>query len=188
MGAKTLFLSALLAGAIGAGCTSVGGSAVRTDGGWAQKNMGAVRIYAVIPPNAVRVIGFVEVHAVNEEANFETLMPAFTRRVAEIGGSGGIVDHVQTGYEMRTEYRTESYQVPCGYKSTCWTTRVVPYTYQVRILSIQGRALLPIDSAGPPAIDESGPRPAIPAEKVLPPPLATPPSTAAPPIQGGQPL
>jgi hypothetical protein len=186
MGAKAIFLSLLLAAftGAGAGCTSVGGSAVRTDGGWAQKNMGAVRIYAVVPPNGVRVIGFVEVHAVNEEANFEVLMPAFVKRVAEIGGSGGIVDHVQTGYEMRTEYRTESYSVPCGYKQTCWTTRVVPYTYQVRILSIQGRALLPLDAAGPPAIPETAPRPAIPAEKTLPP--AQPPS--APPASEGTPL
>jgi hypothetical protein len=105
-------------------------------------------------------------------------MPAFIKRVAEIGGTGGIVDHVQTGYELRTEYRTESYAVPCGYRSTCWTTRVVPYTYQVRILSIQGRALLPADVAGPPAVQDSGPRPPVPAGMTLPP--AQQPSGGAP--------
>jgi hypothetical protein len=58
---RAFFSSAILALALGcaAGCTSVGGSAVRTDGGWAQKHHGAVRVYAVMPPNAVRVIGFV---------------------------------------------------------------------------------------------------------------------------------
>ncbi|MGZ5969207.1 MAG: hypothetical protein ACXWP4_16150, partial [Polyangiales bacterium] len=114
--------------------------------------------------------------------NVEVLMPAFAKRVAEIGGTGGVVDHVQTAFEMRTEWRTESYAVPCGYKATCWTTRVVPYTYQVRILSIQGRALLPADVAGPPAVQEEGPRPPVPAGKTLPPaqPPATPQSEGTP--------
>jgi hypothetical protein len=145
--------AALLAGGAGAGCSSVGSSAVRTDGGWTQKHLGAVRIYAVIPPQGVRVIGQVEVHALNQEANFERLMPLFMKRVADIGGTGGIVDRVNTHYEIRTEYRTESYAVPCGYRSTCWQTRIVPYQYQVRILVIEGRALLPIDAPGPPAMN-----------------------------------
>ena len=148
---RTAALTAALVG--GLGCSSVGSSAVRTDGAWTQKHLGAVRIYAVIPPSAVRVIGMVEVHALNQEANVETLMPVFMKRVADIGGTGGIVDNVHTHYEIRTEYRTESYAVPCGYRSTCWQTRIVPYQYQVRILRIQGRALLPIDAPGPPAIN-----------------------------------
>jgi len=136
----------------GVGCSSIGSSAVRTDGAYRGRHMGAVRVYAVMPPNGVRVIGMVEVHAVNEEANVEALMPVFMKRVADIGGTGGVVDQLQTHYEWRTEYRTESYSYPCGYRSTCWGTRIVPYTYQIRILSIQGRALLPIDAPGPPAI------------------------------------
>jgi hypothetical protein len=144
--------AALLSGAVG--CSSVGSSAVRTDGAYTQKHHGAVRVYAVVPPAGVRVIGMIEVHALNQEANFETLMPVFMKRVADIGGTGGVVDHVNTHYEVRTEYRTESYAVPCGYRSTCYQTRIVPYQYQVRILSIQGRALLPIDAPGPPAIEE----------------------------------
>jgi len=162
---QTLLFAALT---VTTGCSSVGGSAVRTDGGWAQKNVGAVRIYAVLPPSGVRVIGFVEVHAINEEANVEVLMPAFTRKVAEIGGSGGVVDHVQTAYATRTDWRVETHAVPCGYRGTCYTTHVVPYTYQIRILSIQGRALLPLDVAGPPAVEESGPHPAIPAGQTVP--------------------
>ena len=145
----------LLSGALG--CSSVGSSAVRTDGSYAQKHMGAVRVYALVPPSGVRVIGMIEVHALNQEANFETLMPVFMKRVADIGGTGGVVDHVNTHYELRTEYRTESYAVPCGYRQTCYQTRIVPYQYQVRILSIQGRALLPVDAPGPPAIDEKKP-------------------------------
>lgn len=167
--------SACLASALlGAGCSSVGSSAVRTDGGWTQKHLGAVRIYAVVPPQGVRVIGQVEVHAINQEANFERLMPVFMKRVADIGGTGGVVDRVHTHYEMRIEYRTESYAVPCGYRSTCWQTRIVPYQYQVRILAIEGRALLPLDAPGPPAIDAA------------PPPAPTAPS--APPPSGGTPL
>lgn len=152
------------------GCSSVGSSAVRTDGGFAGRHMGAVRVYAVVPPNGVRVIGLVEVHAVNEEANVETLMPVFMKRVADIGGTGGVIDDVQTHFEMRTEWRTEHYSYPCGYRSTCWSTRVVPYTYQIRMLRITGRALLPLDAPGPPAM-------------VAPPPGSSPgaPPTTAPP-------
>ena len=147
--------SLLLSGAVG--CSSVGSSAVRTDGAYTQKHHGPVRVYAVVPPEGVRVIGMIEVHALNQEANFETLMPVFMKRVADIGGTGGVVDHVNTQYEVRTEYRTESYAVPCGYRATCYQTRIVPYQYQVRILSIRGRALLPIDAPGPPAIDTGKP-------------------------------
>lgn len=148
----------------GTGCSSVGSSAVRTDGVMSGRHMGAVRIYAVMPPNGVRVVGVVEVHAVNQEANIEQLMPVFMKRVADIGGTGGVVDQLVTSYELRTEYRTESYSYPCGYKQTCWGTRVVPYQYQVRILSIQGRALVPVETAAPaapppPTAPSSAPRP-----------------------------
>lgn len=153
----TVRLAMIIAALLGIGCSSVGSSAIRTDGGWTQKHHGAVRIYAVIPPDAVRVIGAIEVHAINQEANIETLMPVFMKRVADIGGTGGIVDNIVTHYEIRTEYRTESYAVPCGYRSTCWQTRIVPYQYQIRILRIEGRALLPIDAPGPPAIDSKPP-------------------------------
>lgn len=151
------------------GCSSVGSSAVRTDGGFVQKNFGEVRIYAVTPPQGTRVIGFIEVHAVNAEANVERLMPVFKKRVADIGGSGGVVDHVLTGYELRTDYRVEHYSYPCGYRGTCWSTRVVPYTYEIRILSIQGRALLPLDAPGPAAVPDQGPAAPIAPGKVLPP-------------------
>lgn len=156
----SLRLLVLLSALGAAACSSVGSSAVRTDGSYTQKHMGAVRIYAVVPPNGVRVIGMVEVHAINQEANFETLMPVFMKRVADIGGTGGVVDRVNTHYEIRTEYRTESYAVPCGYGRTCWSTRIVPYQYQIRILRIEGRALLPVDAPGPPAIES---KPAAPA-------------------------
>ncbi len=166
-------------------CTSVGSSAVRTDGGWTQKHMGPVRIYAVVLPDQVRVVGMVEVHAVNDEANFERLIPVFMKRVADIGATGGIIDHVNSWFEMRTEWRTESYAIPCGYRSTCWSTRVVPYTYQVRILSIQGRALLPIDAPGPPAITDQIVKPgATPVPTASPPgptrPDQAPPATSNP--------
>jgi hypothetical protein len=144
-----------------------------------RRHLGAVRIYAVVPPDGVRVVGTVEVHAVNDEANIETLMPVFMKRIADLGATGGTIDHVQTGYEMRTEYRTESFAVPCGYRQTCWSSRIVPYTFQVRILSIQGRALLPADAPGPPAITYP-----------TPPPPNLPPQTPAPaPVEeGGTPL
>ena len=152
----------------GVGCSSVGSSAVRTDGAHTGRHVGAVRVYAIMPPDGVRVVGVVEVHAMNEEANVETLMPVFMKRVADIGGTGAVVDQLQTHYEIRTEYRHESYSYPCGYRQTCWGTRIVPYQHQVRILSIQGRAILPLDAPGPPAVTPSptpapAPAPARPA-------------------------
>lgn len=133
----------------GVGCSSVGSSAIRTDGVNSGRHVGAVRVYAIMPPEGAKVIGVIEVHALNEEANVETLMPVFMRRVADIGGTGAVVDGLHTHYEMRTEYRQESYSYPCGHKQTCWNTRMVPYQYQVRILSIQGRAIVPSNAPAP---------------------------------------
>ena len=134
---------------LAAGCSSVGSSAVRTDGLAPRAQVGPVRVYAIAAPPGARVIGVVEVHAINEEANIEKLMPVFLTRVAQLGGSGGVVDHVLTGYEWRTEMRMESYSYPCGYRGTCMSSRMVPYTYEVRFLTIQGRALVP-DNVAPP--------------------------------------
>lgn len=141
--------TAIAIGAIGAfatACSSVGSSAVRVDGGLPQRHLGAVRIYALTPPPNVRVVGVVEVHAVNDEANVEKLMPVFMRRVADIGATGGVIDQVVTRFELRTEMRPVSYSYPCGFRHTCWGTRFEPYTYTLRTLSIQGRAILPGDA------------------------------------------
>jgi len=109
----------------------------------------SVRVYAIAPPPNTRVVGFVEVHAVQDEANIQTLMPVFIRRVAQLGGSGGVVDHVLTGYEWRTEMRYESFAYPCGFRATCYGSHLVPYTYEVRFLTIQGRAIVPTDATAP---------------------------------------
>jgi len=136
-----ILLFALLAPSTG--CTSVSSSAIRTDGMPARKHVGGVRIYTVLPPENVRVVGVVEVHALNDEANVARLMPEFIRRVAELGGTGAIVDHITTSYETRNEVRAESYSYPCGFRQSCWGTRFVPYTVTLRLLSIDGRALVP---------------------------------------------
>jgi hypothetical protein len=125
------------------GCSSVGSSAVRTDGMMPRANVGGVRVYGITQPANTRVIGVVEVHAVQDEANLETLMPVFIQRVAQLGGTGGVIDNVLTGYEWRTEMRMESYSYPCGFRHTCFSSRMMPYTYEVRFLTIQGRAIVP---------------------------------------------
>jgi len=135
--------------ALVAGCSSVGSSAVRTDGMPPRANVGPVRVYAIAPPPDTRVVGVVEVHAIQDEANIQTLMPVFLRRVRELGGSGGVVDHVLTGYEWRTEMRYESFAYPCGYRATCYGTHLVPFTYEVRYLTIQGRAIVPAPAPAP---------------------------------------
>ena len=136
-------LAAVASLVFAAGCSSVGSSAVSTGGMPPRPNVGPVRVYAIGAPPSTRVVGFVEVHAVQDEANIQTLMPVFLRRVRELGGSGGVVDHVLTGYEWRTEMRYESFAYPCGYRATCYGTHLVPFTYEVRYLTIQGRAIVP---------------------------------------------
>jgi hypothetical protein len=153
------------------GCSSVGSSAVSTGGMPPRPNVGPVRVYAIAPPPDTRVVGFVEVHAIQDEANLETLMPVFLRRVRELGGSGGVVDHVLTGYEWRTEMRYESFAYPCGYRATCYGSHLVPFTYEVRFLTIQGRAIVP--AAAPNAKPMPAPAPA-PTPNAGPPPAPMP--------------
>jgi hypothetical protein len=155
-------LLAIASLAFAAGCSSVGSSAVPTGGMAPRPNVGPVRVYAIAPPPQTRVVGFVEVHAVQDEANIQTLMPVFLRRVRELGGSGGVVDHVLTGYEWRTEMRYESFAYPCGYRATCYGTHLVPFTYEVRYLTIQGRAIVPANAPGPAAAPAPAPAPAPP--------------------------
>ena len=138
-----LGILSLLALALATGCTSVSSSAIRTDGLTPRRHIGAVRIYAVVPPVNVRVVGVVEVHAVNEEANVERLVPEFMRRVAELGGTGAVIDHVTTTFEVRNEVRAESYAYSCGFRQSCWGTRFVPYSVTIRVLRIDGRAIVP---------------------------------------------
>ena len=146
-------------------CSSVGSSAVRTDGMMPRPNVGGVRVYGITQPANTRVIGQVEVHAIQEEANLETLMPVFIQRVAQLGGTGGVIDNVLTGYEWRTEMRMETYSYPCGMRHSCFSSRMMPYTYEVRFLTIQGRAIVP----------ESAPLPPQPQPFPQPPPPAPPP-------------
>ncbi|GAC1353114.1 MAG: hypothetical protein NVSMB1_23100 [Polyangiales bacterium] len=144
---------------------------MRTDGLPSQRNIGAVRVYAVSMPSGARVIGVIEVHAINDEANVERLMPTFMKRVADLGGSGAMVDAVVTHYEERTGMRVESYAFPCGRGQTCWGSRFVPYVYTVRLLSIQGRALVP---------DNANARDAIPSAPPSTPTPNAPPSSREP--------
>jgi hypothetical protein len=143
------------------GCSSVGSSAVRTDGAIPRANVGGVRVYGVTQPANTRVIGVVEVHAIQDEANLETLMPVFVQRVAQLGGTGGVIDNVLTGYEWRTEMRMESYSYPCGFRHTCFSSRMMPYTYEVRFLTIQGRAIVP-QGAPAPGAPQPFPKPPAP--------------------------
>jgi hypothetical protein len=102
-----------------------------------------LRLYSLEVPADARVVGEVKVEGVDEEANVDSLLPQFQRRVRELGGTGGIVDRIWTTYELRTVLRPESIPVACGYYATCFVTRVVPVTTEARVLRIQGRALAP---------------------------------------------
>src|SRR3954467_6064076 len=82
------------------GCSSVGGSAIRTGPVQMPAYTGPVAIYSTgqAPPGAVD-LGGVEVHAAQQEATVDTLLPEFVRKAAEIGGNIAVVDGIRARFE-----------------------------------------------------------------------------------------
>src|ERR1700712_1794522 len=78
-----------LAATLSMGCSSIGGSAIRTGPVQLPAYAGPVAIYSTgqAPPGAVD-LGVVEVHASQQEATVDTLLPQFVAKAAQIGGNG----------------------------------------------------------------------------------------------------
>ncbi|MBI5501217.1 MAG: hypothetical protein HY907_13305 [Deltaproteobacteria bacterium] len=119
------------------GCSPVTSSGVRTGGAGLGAHQGPVGLSATnVPPGAVEV-GIAQ--AVGIEANIGALVPQFAGQVAALGGNFGLVERVQTEFEMVT--RTENYSYSCGttqYPRTCYGTRTV--TNEVATTQMVGRA------------------------------------------------
>lgn len=125
-----------------AACSSVGGSAVRTGASRLPPYAGPVSLYIANPPppNAAE-LGVVEVHASQQEATFETLMPLFVQKVAALGGNGAVIDRVEPHFEWAAHPYTTTYTYSCGFGAVCIGQSTSMVTNEILVLSIQGRAL-----------------------------------------------
>ena len=135
----TLALLAVLTG-----CTSVGGSAIRTGPLRLPPHVGAVSLFIARqppPPPASAELGVVEVHASQSEANIETLLPLFVQKVAALGGDAAVIDKVDTHFDWLPHPFTETYTYACGWRATCVGTRTFMVNDEVMVVSLQGRAL-----------------------------------------------
>jgi hypothetical protein len=133
---------ALLAFALAAtGCSSVGGSAIRTGPVQLPSYSGPVSIYSTgqAPPGAVD-LGVVEVHATQQEGTVDTLLPQFVRRVAQIGGNVAVIDGIHARFELVGRTHVETYYYTCGLGSTCAGTRVYSANDELMVVSMYGRA------------------------------------------------
>lgn len=169
---------AALALALG-GCSSVGGSAIRTGPVQLPAYAGPVAVYSAgqAPPGAVD-LGVVEVHAAQQEATIDTLMPQFVYKVAQIGGNVAVIDGVRARFELVGRSHVETFYYTCNMGATCAGTRVYAANDEVMIVSVFGRAFS--TQVVPP-----GEEPLIPQTPA--PPATTPPEPAPVPTPPGAP-
>jgi hypothetical protein len=151
-----------------AGCSSIGGSAIRTGPVHLPAYSGPVAIYpmGVAPPGAVD-LGVVEVHAYQQEATVDTLLPQFVAKVAQIGGNVALIEGIRARFDLAGRTHVETFYYTCNLGATCAGTRVYSTNDELMILSIFGRAMTTQ------APNTSGP-PLLPAEPLVPPPAEEP--------------
>jgi hypothetical protein len=176
------------------GCSSIGGSAIRTGPVQLPAYTGPVAIYSTgqAPPGAVD-LGVVEVHASQQEATVDTLMPQFVRKAAQIGGNVAVVDGIRARFELVGRTHIETFYYTCGLGATCAGTRVYAANDEVMVVSVYGRAFSTqvLQPGEQPLIPQSDPNevapPATPSPSPPPTsPPATPPSTPSSPPAGDQ--
>lgn len=130
----------LVALATSLGCSSVGSSAIRTGPYFLPARNGPVGIFLVHPPPGAQDLGFVEVHAYNDEATVETLLPVFAQRVAQLGGNAAVIGGVTARFEIVQRMNMETYAYSCGVY-TCTGTRWMPTYSEVMIVAMTGHAM-----------------------------------------------
>ena len=162
-GMRRAFLTIAFVAAIAAtGCSSVGGSAIRTGPVQLPAYTGPVAIYAMgqPPPGAVD-LGVVEVHAAQQEANIDNLLPQFVRKVAQIGGNVAVIEGTRARFDLAGRSHIETFYYTCGMGATCAGTRVYSTNEEIMTVSMFGRAMttqLP-GTSGPPLIPPGPPPP-----------------------------
>ncbi|MBX3223755.1 MAG: hypothetical protein KF795_24800 [Labilithrix sp.] len=185
---KRALLPAVLGAALAAaGCSSAGGSAIRTGPVQLPAYAGPVAIYAMgqPPPGAVD-LGVVEVHASQQEGSIDALLPQFVRKVAQIGGNVAVIDGTRARFELAGRSHVETFYYTCGTGATCAGTRVYSTNDEIMTVSMFGRAMTtqlpgasgaPLIPPGPPPPPETAPESA-PASESAPLPEAAPDSAA----------
>lgn len=150
-----------------ASCSSVGGSAIRTGPVQLPSYAGPVAIYAMgeAPSGAVD-LGVVEVHAAQQEATVDTLLPQFVRKVAQIGGNVAVIEGTRARFDLSGRSHVETFYYTCGFGATCAGTRVYSTNDEIMIVSMFGRAMSTQvqGASGPPLIPSGPPPPPPPAE------------------------
>ncbi len=165
-----LALVALLAG----GCSSVGGSAIRTGSVQMPAYNGPVAIYSSgQPPPGATDLGVVEVHAAQEEGTVDTLLPQFVRKVAQIGGNVAVIDGIRARFEIIGRTHVETYYYTCGLGATCAGTRVYSANDEMMVVSIFGHAYTTL---GPQAAPPTPEAPLVPPQPQPMEPAPPPPS------------
>ncbi len=122
------------------GCTSVRANAIPTGPIRMPPRTGPVAVYAAGYPVGGVDLGFVEAHATQSEANVETLLPVFVRKVAQLGGNAAVIERVEARFDVSTHLHVESYTYPCGFY-TCTGTRTYPVSGEVVTVVMKGRAV-----------------------------------------------
>jgi len=165
-----------LAVALG-GCSSVGGSAIRTGPVHLPAYTGPVAIYSTgAPPPGAVDLGVVEVHALQQEGTVDALLPQFVRRVAQIGGNVAVVDGVRARFELVARTHVETFYYTCGLGATCAGQRVYAANDEMMVVSMFGRAFTtqtvppgdePLIPVAPPPADGVDPAEPAPVERGL---------------------
>jgi hypothetical protein len=138
---RALLTGILVACGALSGCSSVGGSAIRTGAVQLPAYSGPVAIYATGqgPPGAVD-LGVVEVHGLQEDATIDTLLPQFVRKVAQIGGNVAVIEGTRARFEVAGRMHVETFYYPCPI-STCAGTRVYASDEELMLVTMFGHAM-----------------------------------------------
>lgn len=164
------------AGVVLAGCSSVGGSAIRTGPVQLPARSGPVAVYASgQPPAGATDLGVVEVHAAQQEATVDVLLPQFVAKVAQIGGDVAVIDGIRARFEVLPRTHVETFYYSCGFGATCAGQRVYAANDELMVVSIFGHAfttraiapsapLMPRDLDEPPSEDPSPPSSSAPSD------------------------
>lgn len=151
-----------------AACSTVSGSAIRTGPVQLPAYSGPVAIYPMgVPPAGAVDLGVVEVHASQQEATVDTLLPQFVQKVAQIGGNVAVVDGVRARFELVGRNHVETFYYTCGMGTTCAGTRVYAANDEIMVVSMFGRAMstrVQGPSGEAPLIPPGPPPPPIPEE------------------------
>jgi len=131
---------------------------------------GPVSIYSSgQPPPGATDLGVVEVHAAQQEGTIDELLPAFVRKVAQIGGNVAVIDAIRARFEIVGRTHVETYYYTCGLGATCAGTRVYSANDEVMIVSVFGHAYTTL-AAPPPQPDAPLVPPSLAPTHSLPPP------------------